>query len=267
MTGAAIGALALLLILMLLFYWWRWRERRHRKAKLEQQLEQLQDLLTKLQKPEVPLTVQLLNDALLRAAQQSIPLGEALKGLLDAVDLNKPFELDGTATEVRKPSAVTGRDDDEIDEIEVPLKLPTSEAQRKLDKMREGADDSPEGSPTGGARSAFALAETDVVPFTFTEDIGARQKWDLAYLTPLAAAMGIDEDEKGQPEKIAAPDHANSEAHKAPHRLQERVDNGGSAGRDPSRAWSSMVRSSALVDSGGRTRSLPVAVPAAPARC
>ena len=227
MTGAAIGALALLLLLVLLFYWWRWRERRHRKAKLEQQLEQLQELLTKLQKPEVPEMVQLLNDALLRAAQQNIPISEALKGLLDAVDWNKPF--DGTATAARKPFAATGRD--EI-EAEVCSKRPTNEAQKKPNELQDRADgssegnpnldelpnldglpNSSEGSPTGGA-ATDALAEAQQpgsLAVTFAEDVGARPKWDL---TPLAAAMGIDVDEEGQPEMIAAPDHANGEAHK-----------------------------------------------------
>jgi len=229
-TGAAIGALALLLLLVLLFYWWRWRERRHRKAKLEQQLEQLQELLTKLQKPEVPEMVQLLNDALLRAAQQNIPISEALKGLLDAVDWIKPF--DGTATAAMKPSA------DEI-EAEVRSKRPTNEAQKKPNELQDRADDTSEGSPTGGA-AADALAEAQqpgslaVVSFTFAADIGARPNWDLRMdLTPLAAAMGIDEDEEGQPEMIAAPDHANGEAHKDANRLQQRVDDGGSANRNP----------------------------------
>ena len=66
----------------------------------------------------------------------------------------------------------------------------------------DGLPNSSEGSPTRGA-ATDALAEAQqpgsltVVSFTFAEDIGARPKWDL---TPLAAAMGIDEDEEDQPE-------------------------------------------------------------------
>jgi len=280
-TGSAIGLLALLLLLVLLFYWWRWRDARQRKAKLEQELKQLQELLKKLQKPELPEMVKLLNDALLRATQQDIPIREAIQGLLDAVDWNKPFDgrdedeieeievevpsrrptnelqrklneleerakaeraeaemaeteraLDGTATATRK-----GRD--EI-EVEVPSRRPTNEVQRKPNESEEKADDSSEGSPTGGA-ATDALAEvhqpgstwqTEVVPFIFTEDIG--DKWDEEGQPEMIAAsqLTLQPGEQSQLEKIARRDRATIEAQCNEYRRTHTVDDGG--GGNPS---------------------------------